>query len=100
MADDRILGGGILGVSVLGVVVYFWLVFMSPWAMLTIQVSAFLAVAAVLLIMAWIGYTLATTPPPVPIEDLDLDFGEDEEEEEVEEEESEEESEGEAEEEA
>ena len=85
MADDRILGGGILGVSVLGVVVYFWLVFMSPWAMLTIQVSAFLAVAAVLLIMAWIGYTLATTPPPVPIEDLDLDFDGDDEEEEVEE---------------
>jgi len=85
MADDRILGGGILGVSVIGVVVYFWLVFMSPWAMLTIQVSAFLAVAAVLLIMAWIGYTLATTPPPVPIEDLDLDFDGDDEEEEVEE---------------
>ena len=39
--------------------------------MLIIQMSAFVAVAAVLLIVAWIGYTLATTPPPVPIEELD-----------------------------
>jgi predicted DNA-binding transcriptional regulator len=23
--------------------------------------------------MAWIGYTLATTPPPVPLEDLNLE---------------------------
>ena len=46
---------------------------MSPWAQLTLQVSALAAVGAVLLIMAWIGYTLATTPPPMPIEDFDFD---------------------------
>ena len=45
---------------------------MSSWAWLTIQVSAFLAVAMMLLIIAWIGYTLATTPPPMPYEDLDV----------------------------
>jgi len=69
-----VLGGVILFVSLLGVVGYFYLVFMSPWAWLVIQVSAFLAVAAVLVIVAWIGYTLATTPPPVPLEDLGIDF--------------------------
>ena len=68
--DDRVLGGVILFVSLLGVVGYFYLVFLSPWASLVIQISAFLAVAAVLAIMAWIGYTLATTPPPEPLEDL------------------------------
>jgi len=61
---------------------------MSPWSLLTIQISAFAAVGMVLLIMAWIGYTLATTPPPMPIEDFDF---ESEEEEKLEEEEPEEE---------
>lgn len=73
MVNDRLLGGAILAGSVTGVIAYFWLLFFSSWALLTIQVSAFLAVAAVLFILAWIGYTLATTPPPVPLEDLDLD---------------------------
>jgi predicted DNA-binding transcriptional regulator len=72
MANDRILGGSILLVSIAGVVIYFWLLFMSSWAWLTIQVSAFLAVAMMLLIIAWIGYTLATTPPPMSLEDLDV----------------------------
>jgi predicted DNA-binding transcriptional regulator len=46
---------------------------MSPWTLLTIQISALLAVGMVLLIMAWIGYTLATTPPPMPLEDFDFE---------------------------
>ena len=73
MADDRVLGGAILVGSLVGIVIYFWLLFMSPWAWLTIQVSALLAVGMCLLIMAWIGYTLATTPPPMPLEDFDFE---------------------------
>jgi len=74
--DDRVLGGVILVGSLLGVACYFWLVFLSPWSLLVIQVSAFAAVAAALLIVAWIGYTLATTPPPVPLEGLSESPGE------------------------
>ena len=73
MADDRTLGGIILVGSLAAIVIYFWLLFMSPWAWLTIKVSAFVAVGLVLLIVAWIGYTLATTPPPMPLEDFDLE---------------------------
>jgi predicted DNA-binding transcriptional regulator len=73
MANDRALGGIIFLGSLAGIVIYFWLLFMSPWALLTIQVSALLAVGMVLLIMAWIGYTLATTPPPMPLEDFDFE---------------------------
>ena len=64
----------VAGVAGLGV--YFWLVFLAPsaWAWLTIRVSAMAAVGAMLLIVAWIGYTLATTPPPEPLGDLDIDF--------------------------
>ena len=77
MSNDRTLGGAILVGSIAGVVLYFWLLFMSPWAMLTIQVSAFVAVGMVLIIIAWIGYTLATTPPPMPLEDFDFDVDDD-----------------------
>jgi predicted DNA-binding transcriptional regulator len=73
MANDRALGGLIFLGSLAGIVIYFWLLFMSPWAWLTIKVSALLAVGMVLLIMAWIGYTLATTPPPMPLEDFDFE---------------------------
>jgi len=69
--DDKVSGYLILVGSLLCIACYFYLVFLSPWILLTIQVSAFMAVAAILLIMSWIGYTLATTPPPLPLEDFD-----------------------------
>ena len=72
MNKDKITGWMILLGSILGIIVYFYLTLLSPWTMLTIQISAFVAVAALLSIIAWIGYTLATTPPPTPIEDLDI----------------------------
>lgn len=70
MDKDQIMGWMILLGGLLGIFVYFYLTFLSPWTLLTIKISAFTAVAAVLLIAAWIGYTLATTPPPAPLEDL------------------------------
>ena len=59
--------------SLLGIVCYFYLLFLSPWAVLVIQISAFVAVAAILVIVAWIGYTLATTPPPESLEDFEAE---------------------------
>jgi predicted DNA-binding transcriptional regulator len=50
---------------------YGWLVFFSPWQVLILQLTAFVAVAAVLGILAWVGYALATTPPPKPIEEIE-----------------------------
>jgi predicted DNA-binding transcriptional regulator len=60
--------------SVLGILVYGWLVFASEWTMLMLQLTGFIAVGAVLGILAWIGYTLATTPPPKPIEDIEKEL--------------------------
>ncbi len=71
--DEKVAGAAILVGSLVGLGIYFYLLFLSPWAVLVIQVSAFLAVAAVLLLLAWIGYTMATTPLPSPLEDLDFD---------------------------
>ena len=68
--SDRVLGAGILLASVIGIAVYFWLIFMSSWSVLTVQLTAFMAVGGLLAIVAWIGYTLATTPTPEPIGDI------------------------------
>jgi len=73
MSRDQVLGVLILLGSLVGVGLYFYLVFFSPWSVLTVQLSAFVAVAGVLFILAWIGYTMATTPPPMPLEDFSLE---------------------------
>jgi len=43
MSNDKIIGGGILVGSLAGIGIYFWLLFMTEWADLTIKASAFLA---------------------------------------------------------
>jgi len=56
---------------VVGILLFGWLVFFSPWQVFILQLTAFVAVAAVLGILAWVGYALATTPPPKPIEEIE-----------------------------
>ena len=68
MSRDQAVGVLLCLGSVLGILAYGWLVFASEWAMLTLQLTGFIAAAAVLGILSWIGYTLATTPPPKPLE--------------------------------
>jgi predicted DNA-binding transcriptional regulator len=65
MANDRALGGAILGGSILGIIVYGVLLYLYPTIIL--EITAFLAVVILLGILAWIGWTMATTPPPEPI---------------------------------
>jgi predicted DNA-binding transcriptional regulator len=60
-----------MAVGVVGILLYGWLVFFSPWQVFILQLTAFVAVAAVLGILAWVGYALATTPPPKPIEEIE-----------------------------
>ena len=67
---DRLLEILILLASVAGILVYGWLALFSPWTMLVIQLTAFIATAAVLGVIVWIGYTLAMTPLLKPIEEL------------------------------
>jgi predicted DNA-binding transcriptional regulator len=69
MPNDRVVGGSILGGSIIGIIVYGLLLY-SQWSILVLQISAFLAVVLLLGILAWIGYTMATTPPPEPITDI------------------------------
>jgi len=68
MANDRAIGGGILLGSILGIIVYGLLIYY--WPLQVLEITAFVAVLVLLAILAWIGYTMATTPPPEPITDI------------------------------
>lgn len=61
--------------SLAGIAIYGWLL-TTPYSLLILQLTAFAAVAGVLGILAWIGYTLATTPPPKPIEEIEKEIEE------------------------
>ncbi|MGB9718784.1 MAG: transcriptional regulator [Thermoproteota archaeon] len=74
MNKDQGIGAVLLLASIAGVILYFWLVFLSPWWTTILQLTAFVAVGFVLFILGWIGYTLATTPPPKPIEEIEKEI--------------------------
>jgi predicted DNA-binding transcriptional regulator len=84
MSKDQAIGGAILLVCVVVAVVYLVALFgyndlIKPWLNIgsaadvrfwLIAVPVFVAFIAILFIGAWIGYTMATTPPPKPIEEI------------------------------
>lgn len=75
MNKDKIIGLLIFIGSILGIVIYAWLLFFVA-TIIVIQITLFIAVAAILAILLWIGYTLATTPPPKPIEEIEKELEE------------------------
>ncbi|MGQ4915525.1 MAG: transcriptional regulator [Candidatus Asgardarchaeia archaeon] len=103
MAKDKIYGALLLVASLLIIIYYTYCVILTPWgkeqffvdnppiawlpalsSYWSIAIPIWLAIVLVFLIVAWIGWTMLTTPPPVPLEELE------EEEEETSEEQSEE----------
>ena len=84
MSKDQAIGGAILAVCVIVVIGYLVLV-IDPGLfslnaadvrldLVLILVSA--AFIAILGIGAWIGYTMASTPPPKPIEEITTEMNE------------------------
>tara|TARA_B100000315_G_scaffold220012_1_gene222322 strand:+ start:936 stop:1220 length:285 start_codon:yes stop_codon:yes gene_type:complete len=73
LASDKGIGALLLISGIAGILIYGYLLFFYNANMTTLilQITAFLAIAMILAIIAWIGYTMATTPPPEP-----LDIGE------------------------
>jgi hypothetical protein len=73
---DKSLGAILLALALVAMVGYFWLLFLAPkdavflgkttneWA---IVIPVVIIVYAVLLVVAWIGWALASTAPPLPI---------------------------------
>ncbi|MEM2153013.1 MAG: transcriptional regulator [Nitrososphaerota archaeon] len=76
MSRDQLFGALLVAVSIIVIIIYAWILFFTQWSMLLMQVTLMVAVAGVLGILAWIGYTLATTPPPKPIEKIEEELEE------------------------
>ncbi|WP_291765497.1 transcriptional regulator [Caldivirga sp. UBA161] len=76
MRRDSAVGVALMVVGVVVIVAYGWLVFATPWWRIVLQLTGFVAIAAVFGILAWIGYALATTPPPKPIEEIEKEIQE------------------------
>ncbi|MCG2895995.1 MAG: transcriptional regulator [Acidilobus sp.] len=78
MPSSKATGALLLIVSIVVIVVYNVVLWLPP---LSSEASVFLLkltdsiiVIAVLAILAWIGYTLITTPPPKPIEEIEKEL--------------------------
>jgi predicted DNA-binding transcriptional regulator len=71
MSRDQVIGVLLMLISIAVIIGYAWMLFFTEWTLLLMQVTLMVAVAALLGIIAWIGYTLATTPPPKPIEEIE-----------------------------
>ena len=83
MSKDQAIGGAILLVCVVVAVGYLATLFYPQWLVTVgllsntnnvqfwlVAVPVFIAFVAILFIGAWIGWTMATTPPPKPIEEI------------------------------
>ena len=66
LSKDQLYGALIFLASVAGILIYVWSLF--TFALIVLQLTALVAVGAILVIAAWIGYTMATTPPPAPLD--------------------------------
>ncbi len=94
VSKDQGIGGAILAVCVIVAIVYVILVSVPQQVFklngTTVRLDAVLvlvsiAFIAILAIGAWIGWTMATTPPPKPIEEITTEIEEKKEEEKKEE---------------
>lgn len=70
MSKDQAIGAVLLGASIIAILVYLYLL-ISPWWEIIVKLTLFVVIAAFLLIVAWIGYTLMTTPPPQSLEEIE-----------------------------
>ena len=72
MVSDRVVGGLILIVSLAVMAGYVYWMFFTPfeWQMWAIRLTLAAGVLAFMFIVAWIGWTMLTTPPAPPIEEI------------------------------
>ncbi len=78
MPRDRATGIALLAISVIVIILYnvaMWFPSLSSFVPLfLLKLTDSVIITLVLAILAWIGYTLATTPPPRPIEEIEKEL--------------------------
>ena len=71
--SDKGIGAVMLAGAIIALIIYLLALFFPPWGgiggfawYIAITIVALIAVGAVCVIIAWVGYTLLTTPAPTP----------------------------------
>ena len=59
---NRGLGAALLVVAILAFIAYAYLLLGTAWGMLVLQLTVLGAVAVLLAVLGWIGYTMLTAP--------------------------------------
>ena len=63
MAKRRSVGITIFVLSIGGFFVYAYLLMLSEWSPIVLQLSVLMAVGGILGVISWIGYNMATSKP-------------------------------------
>ena len=53
-----------MAISIIVFIAYVYLVLATPFGVLVLEITVIVAVAALLAVLAWIGYAMTTTPRP------------------------------------
>lgn len=80
--NDRVIGGLLILLSIAAIIFYAYSLIIDPnrklfdveLHVLTIRGTIMLAALGFFGILAWIGFTLVTTPPPKPIEEIEREI--------------------------
>jgi hypothetical protein len=62
MNRNKPAGVVLLFVSIIALIGYAYLLLVSEWKMLVLEITALIIVGVLATIMAWIGFTMATAP--------------------------------------
>ena len=76
MSRDRILGVTMVIISLIVIIAYGYIMFLTPYWESLLRITNFLIILLLFGILGWIGYTLATTPPPKPVEEIEKELEE------------------------
>ncbi|HLC24363.1 MAG TPA: transcriptional regulator [Nitrosopumilaceae archaeon] len=63
MTRQRNMGITIFVLCIIGFVVYAYLLMLSEWSPIVLQLSVLMAVGGILGVISWIGYNMATSKP-------------------------------------
>jgi len=63
MTRQRNVGIAIFVLCIIGFVVYAYLLMLSEWSPIVLQLSVLMAVGGILGVISWIGYNMATSKP-------------------------------------
>lgn len=76
MSRDQIIGWGLLILSIAIIIIYGYVLYGTKYDIALLKLTGMIAITGVFGILGWIGYTLATTPPPKPIEEIEKEIEE------------------------